>query len=243
MVQKSGERQLLLAAARQLPRRLPRISIAKRELVPERPGGPLLRGARDDAEPRDRPREGKVVRDRHAEREALVLAIFRQQTHPLSETFPGWLPLIPIAAHPYASGAHGIEAKQRAQHLRPARANQTRNAEDLAASQREAGAVRQVHTRQRVQLERDLAGLVRHARVRFGQTSTCHRFDDPRDKSPVVVRSAGHVAALHAPPVPQHGVTPRHTPHLFEKVADVDNGDATFAEPIDHLEQPFGFRM
>ena len=52
-----------------------------------------------------------------------------------------------------------------------------------------------------------------------------------------IIGHTGQLATTHAPPVPQNGEPRSNLAHFFEKVADVDDGDAAVAQAADGIEE------
>jgi len=167
----------------------------------------------------------------------MLSAVLREKSHPLIEPLVRRAPRVPRGADTNPAFAHGVQPEHRAQQLRPARADEARDADDFAASKRQRRAVGQPHAADVVEFRHDVAGLVRHVRKGFVQAAAGHGFDDVRDE-PIAGTFPRDLRRLDRSSVAQHGVALRHAVHFLEEVTDVHDRDASLAQTIDHVEEP-----
>src|SRR5205807_268093 len=101
-----------------------------------------------------------------------------------------------------------------------------RKAEYLAAVQRERYCGQTAIGYHVVQFEYRFANVVRNVRKLLGEGAADHQFDD------ALRRELVDAAAAHAEAVAQHRETVGDLTNLFEKMGDVDDGDAALPQPL-----------
>ena len=140
VMEEPRERDLLLVAARQLGHRLPGPRVRSAEPGAERDGRGIPRRAlRSKPNRAGRRRQRDVVGDRQPEREPFVLAVLGEQADALREAATRRRAAVPDRRHADPSAANRVEAEHRAQQLGAAGADEPRDAEDLAAVERQLG--------------------------------------------------------------------------------------------------------
>ncbi len=125
---------------------------------------------------------------------------------------------------------HGVETEQPAKQPRAAGPQQTGNAENLAAMQRERGRAQPVRL-EAVEPQQRFADSARRARIQILERTSDHQADDL-----IAARGGGRpLAGITS--IAQHDEAIGHLRHLFDEVRDVHDGQPLLLEPADQIEQ------
>jgi hypothetical protein len=137
-------------------------------------------------------------------------------------------------ADAYSPGAHFVEAEQAADQLRPPRADESRESENLAATKFQRNADGGLASRHAGQREDRLARLMGNLGKKLFNGATDHEGDDLLFGSPRQLPGADGAS------VAEHGVIVADFPNFLEKMADVDDAEAFLLQPSNHLKELLG---
>ena len=175
VVEQAGERDFLLVAAGEVRNGLCRSRCANAEARYPLAGNGSQFFRRDD--PSGQAREGEVIGQAHRLGEALVFAVFAEQSHALRETLCRCCSGCVVREGDIAF-ADGGKAKDGAQKFRAARADEAANAEYFSAVQNEGRAVRERVGSEVREVEERLARCAIGAGEKVVDLSAYHEVDD-----------------------------------------------------------------
>jgi hypothetical protein len=231
VVKEPRERHLLLIAARELADALIRVATADPE------PGDVFFGFGALACRREQPvtpqrvelgqREVFTHRKRHGK--TLALSIFAQHPHSVGEPSRGRR-APRHRSHAHLAGAHLIEPENGAKQLRAPRADEPRDAEHFAAMEREARATRQARA---CELSHRENGVSQRSRC---ATHVVHGVAGHGPYERVVVH-LGDAPARDDFAVPEHREVVGNAPYFFQKMRNVEDCQARFAQIRERAKQ------
>ena len=131
----------------------------------------------------------------------------------------------------------GRDAEDSLRHLRAARADQPREADDLAPPQREGDVLECAAAAKAPHLQQRLAGRVRRPVEQLAERAADHHLDQPRH---VEITGAAGVDPLA---VPHHRDSVGDLEHLVQPVRDIHDGDPALGQFSHDAKQTLGLPL